>query len=246
VTEFVELVNQTDALQIGCLPGAPDATFELELDQPSDVMLVQIGSDGDMGSVLVAESPCASAADALACQSGDTFPVRTVAHGVGEGSVRAVVESALGAPVSLSAFVRPAANSVAVLRSDECADAVLIGENGGRFEGNTANLFADYSASCDYGGAGPTGAPDQMLRLELSERRRVIFDMQGSSFDTILAVRRDDGCPGSEVSRGCSVGFNDPRSFLDLTLDAGAYNVQIDGYNGANGKWVLEVFTAEP
>jgi hypothetical protein len=40
------------------------------------------------------------------------------------------------------------------------------------------------------------------------------------------------------------VGWADARSFLDVVLDEGAYNVQIDGYNGANGKWVLEVFTA--
>jgi hypothetical protein len=70
--------------------------------------------------------------------------------------------------------------------------------------------------------------------------------MQGSSYATLLVVRRDDGCPGSEVSGGCSLGTRDSRSFLDLTLDPGAYNVQIDGYNGASGKWALEVFTAEP
>jgi len=245
-TELVELAGHTDAVQIGCLVGAPDATFEFPTPEPSDVLLVQIGSEGDTGGVLVAEAPCSSSEHALACQSGDDFPVRVVAHGAAAGSVRAVVETASGAPASLTAFRRPVSNSVAVLRADECADAVLIPEQGGRFEGNTLNLYADYSASCDYGGAGPTGATDQMLRFELSEPRRVVLDMQGSDYDTLLVVRHDDACPGSEVSRGCSVGFTESRSFLDLTLEAGAYLVQIDGYNGAAGKWVLEVFTADP
>jgi len=245
-TELVELADHTDAVQIGCLVGAPDATFELATPEPSDVLLVQIGSEGDTGGVLVAEAPCSSGEQALACQKGEDWPVRVVAHGVAAGSVRAVVETASGAPASLTAFRRPASNSVAVLRADECGDAVIIPEQGGRFEGNTSNLYADYSATCDYGGAGPTGATDQMLRLELSEPRRVVLDLQGSAYDTLLVVRHDDGCPGSEVSRGCSLGVTDSRSFLDLTLEAGAYNVQIDGYNGASGKWVLEVFTADP
>jgi hypothetical protein len=231
---------------IGCLTGAPDATFELALPERSDLLLVQTGSEGDTGGVLVADPPCSSPADRRSCQGGDEWPVRTVAHGVPQGSVRAVVEAAAGTPVSLTAFRRPASNTVAVLHADECDDAVVIGEAGGRFEGNTSNLFADYSATCDYGGAGPTGATDQMLRLELSSRRRVVLDMQGSSYATLLVVRRDDGCPGSEVSGGCSLGTRDSRSFLDLTLDPGAYNVQIAGYNGASGKWALEVFTAEP
>jgi hypothetical protein len=48
------------------------------------------------------------------------------------------------------------------------------------------------------------------------------------------------------VPGACSAGYGDGRSFLDVVLDAGAYQLQIDGYNGAKGKWSLEVFTGEP
>jgi len=246
VTKLVELAPQTDAVSIGCLTGAPDATYEVETPEPSDVMLVQVGSEGDVGAVLVAESPCALPADVLSCETSGVWPLRTVAHGVPAGGVRAVVQSLGGAPASLTAFRRPAANATAVLRADECDDAIEIPETGGRFEGNTANQYADYTASCDYGGQTGPGAPDQMLHLELTERRRVVFDMQGSSYDTLITLRTDDGCPGKEIEGTCSVGYIDARSFLDVTLDEGTYNVQIDGYNGANGKWVLEVFTAAP
>jgi hypothetical protein len=246
VTKLVELTSQTDAVRIGCLTGAPDATFELETPERSDVMLVQMGSAGETGAVLIAETPCELPADVLACQRSAEWPLRAVAHDVPEGGVRAVVQSLGGRPASLTAFRRPATNGRAVLGADECEDAVEIPETGGRFEGNTANLYADYPASCDYGGQSGAGAPDQVLRLLLTERRRVVLDMQGSSYDTLLTLRAGDGCPGSEIEGACSVGYLDARSFLDVTLDEGEYNVQIDGYNGANGRWVLEVFTAEP
>jgi hypothetical protein len=246
VTKIIDLGPHADAVRIGCLTGAPDATFEIETPERSDVMLVQVGSDGDTGSVLVAEAPCDLPVDVLSCETSDEWPLRTVAHDVPEGGVRAVVQSLGGMPASLTAFRRPAANSRAVLGADECGFAVEIPETGGRFEGNTANLYADYAASCDYGGQTGPGAADQMLHLVLAERRRVVFDMRGSSYDTLLTLRTDDGCPGTELEGTCSVGFGDARSFLDVILDEGSYNVQIDGYNGANGRWVLEVFTAVP
>lgn len=245
-TKLIDLGPQTDAVRIGCLDGAPDATFEVETPERSDVLLVQTGSEGDVGAVLVAEEPCELPLDVLSCETSGDWPLRTVAHDVPAGGVRAVVQSLAGVPTSLTAFRRPAANTTAVLRADECGDAVEIPETGGRFEGNTANLYADYAASCDYGGQTGPGAPDQMLHLVLTERRRVVFDMQGSSYDTLITLRRDDGCPGKEIEGTCAVGYVDARSFLDVTLDEGAYNVQIDGYNGANGKWILEVFSAVP
>jgi hypothetical protein len=244
-TALVDLGTHTDAVQVGCLPGAPDATYELEIPERSDVMLLDLASP-DGGAVTLANAPCELPADVLACETSRIFPVRAVAHDVPAGNVRAVVESRLGSPASLTAFLRPATNTAAVLRADECADAVEIPETGGRFEGTTANLYADYAASCDYGGQTGAGAPDQMLHLVLKKSRRVVFDMQGSTYDTLLTLRRDDGCPGTEIEGTCAVGYARGRSFLDVTLEQGEYNVQIDGYDGAAGKWVLEVFTAKP
>ena len=42
------------------------------------------------------------------------------------------------------------------------------------------------------------------------------------------------------------VGFTGDRSFLDRTLAAGTYFVQIDGYNGATGPWNLDVRVIPP
>jgi len=251
VGESVSFVAATDAVQIGCLVGAADATYRLELAERSDVMVVESGSEGDTGGVLVASAPCKLDTDAYTCRASDQWPVRAVAHGVGPGPVRAVVETAQGKPATITAFTRPAATSVFVQGADVCDDAFEIPASGGRFEGNTDNQFADYDVSCDYGGQGVGGAPEQLLRLVLTARSRVVLDASGSNYQTILAIRSADGCPGEEVPDACSVTYtagNDDEptfSFVDAELDPGTYLVQIDGYNGDKGRWALEVFTAQ-
>jgi hypothetical protein len=227
------------------LVGAPDAARTVELDERSDVLLVQTGSDGDHGAALVAEAPCTSDEDRLSCRRSDDWPVRTVARGVGPGSIRAVVETALGNPTTLTAFLRPAAETVLVHRADDCSDALEIPETGGRFEGNTLNAFADFGASCDYGGQPAGGAPEQLLVLTLTRARRVVFDLLGSNYDTLLVVRDGSSCPGNEIFGACSPGTLASRSFLDVNLEAGTYYLQVDGYNGASGAWTLEVFSSE-
>jgi hypothetical protein len=247
VTEYAELSERTDAVQNGCLIGAPDQTYALELEKRSDVLLVSTGSEDATGAVLLAELPCEREEDALACASSGTgAPLRTVAHGVGPGSLRAVVETAFGMPASVTAFTRPAGNPLFVHRGDVCEDAVVIPPEGGRFEGTTANAYADYDTSCDFGGQDAGGAPDQLLRLVLPERRRMVFDMQMSMYDTMLVLRDGASCPGREVAGTCSPGYVTGRSFLDAVLPAGAYWVQIDGYDGERGRWILEVFSADP
>jgi hypothetical protein len=154
------------------------------------------------------------------------------------------VVGAAGNPIAIDAFQRPAAPTTYVAFADECVSALAIPASGGRFEGNTSGQYADYDAGCDFGGGTPGGAPDQMLRLELDVERRVILDMRGSEFETLLAVRSGPGCPGEEVS--CSAGSSSGPSFLDVTLPAGMYYVQIDGFDGASGHWLLDVYIEPP
>jgi hypothetical protein len=85
-----------------------------------------------------------------------------------------------------------------------------------------------------------------VLSLVLLEPRRVVFDMEGSAYETILDVREGGTCPGTPVTNGCFVGFGSQRSFLDMELDAGQYWVIIDGYNLAKGAWDLDVRVLPP
>ena len=44
----------------------------------------------------------------------------------------------------------------------------------------------------------------------------------------------------------CAVGYYAQRSYLDLTLSAGTYFIQIDGYAGQSGPWLLDVRVIDP
>jgi hypothetical protein len=244
-TLAISLDGHTDDVQFACSEaGAVDAAYALELAEPSDVLLVMRFSSGDTGTIALARSTCD--APALACARDPGSPVRAAQRNLAAGSYRAVVETRAGNPVELTALVRPAAPPSLVPFADTCATAVAIDEDGGFFQGTTANAQADYSAGCDTTGTGPGGAPDQMLKLTLSKQRRVIFDMQGSSYATLLDVRKGETCPGAEIPRGCSAGYVALRSFLDMTLDAGTYWVQVDGYAGEQGTWFLDVRVFDP
>ena len=105
---------------------------------------------------------------------------------------------------------------------------------------------ADFNAGCDAPGQPIGGARDQLLKLDLAQTRRVVLDMSGSFYTTILDVRKGPSCPGVEVPSACHVGFTASRSFLDATLTAGTYFVQVDGYNGDKGPWNLDVRVLAP
>jgi hypothetical protein len=240
VEQVVDLSTHEDAVQPQCLVGAPDATFELELSGKRDVALIGRFAEGDDGAVSFVNDTCSAN---TACSEG-VGTRRAVRYGVAAGTYRAVIESARGNPVGISWFERPAVAAVNVPFADNCDGLVTIPELGGRFIGNTSNAFPDFSGGCDVGGQAEGGAPDQMLKLSLSAPRRVILDMQGSTYQTMLSVRQGQFCPGIELPRACAPGYWPTRSYLDLDLQAGDYFIQIDGYDGAAGAWKLDVFTA--
>jgi len=240
VEQIVDLSSYEDAEYTQCLPGAPDATFVFALEGRRDVALVGRLSNGDEGAVSFASASCQ---DNRGCSRG-AGPLRAVRYGVDAGHYRALIESAQGNPVGISWFERPAAAAVQVPFADDCSSAFSIPETGGRFIGNTSNLFGDFDGGCDVGGQPEGGAPDQILKMSLSVRRRVILDLIGSPYQTMLSVRRGQTCPGTELPLGCAAGYGPTRSFLDLQLEAGDYFIVIDGYAGDSGPWKLDVFSA--
>lgn len=243
VSQSIDLGDHENSLASACLPGAVDATRTLTLEQRSDVLLVERLSAGDTGAVSLLRPGCG---ESLSCTASDTSPVRTRAFGLPAGDYAVVAESRVGSPVELAAYTRPATPATLVAFADSCEDAVKVPETGGRYSGNTSNAHADFDAGCDYGGVSAGGGPEQMLKLSLSAPRRVILDMSGSDYQTLLVVRRADACPGSEVPHACAPGRGAGRSFLDLVLEAGDYYLQIDGFADGSGHWLLDVFLASP
>ena len=235
------LADHADAVDVGCLPGAPDSSHALTLNEKSDVLLVARISANDTGAVSLSAPTC-SEQSRLACGTSSTSPVRAQAYGVPAGAYRAIVESAFGSPATLTAYRRKAVPTTLVALADDCSAPFEIPATGGHFEGNTANQHADFYAGCDLGNQATNGAPDQILHLRLDTRSHVVLDMSGSKYTTMLSVRSGDTCPGTELPLACAAGLSEGRSFLDLDLDSGDYYVQIDGYASDAGAWSLDVY----
>jgi hypothetical protein len=243
-TTLLSFASHQDDHSLGCLVGGIDAARTLELTQPSDVLAVATGSAGDLVAVSLDAPACG--APSLACAAGAGQPARAALYDAAPGTLAVVVDSLMGSPASVTALVRPAVAATLVPFADACADAIDVPPTGGLFQGNTANAVSDFPAGCDQAGGAPNGAPDQLLRLELPAPRRVVIDMAGSAYPTLLDVRKGPNCPGDEVLSGCAIGVGPQRSFVDLDLDAGIYYLQIDGFAGQSGAWFADVYVVEP
>jgi hypothetical protein len=239
----LSLVGHVDDVAAGCQPGFVDAAGTLDLVAATDLLAIARFSPGDGGAVSLATPDC-ELSGTLSCAAGGARPVRVSRHDLAAGTYTVVVESRLGLPATVTLASRPAQAPILVPGADGCVDVVAIGENGGFYRGNTGNATGDFTASCDF--ATPSGAPDQLLSFSLSEPRRVIVDARGSDFETLVNIRRGAECPGQEVNAGCAISQAGDRSFLDLDLPAGEYFVQVDGYAGASGAWLLDVFFIDP
>ena len=90
------------------------------------------------------------------------------------------------------------------------------------------------SSSC----GGELGA-DAAFAWTAPQTGRYVFSTEGSTFDTILAVLRDD-CRGTEIA--CSDDTLDLTSSLVVDLEAGdAVTAVVDGYGDASGPFSLDI-----
>jgi hypothetical protein len=216
----VDLSKQEDAIKNGCLAGGPAAAYRLELTEPSDVLVIGRFASNESGSVSINKPGCTKADLEVPCTMGAT-PQRVSARNVKAGSYRIVIADELGQSAQLSVLVRP-------------------------YQPPT-NSVADFNAGCDAPGQPFGSAKDQIMKLDVAQKQRVVFDMTGSVFTTLLDIRKGTTCAGAnEVSGACFVGFSASKSFLDLTLDPGTYWVQVDGYNGDRGPWFLDLRVLAP
>ncbi len=243
VTFPVDLGSHEDAVKNGCFPGGPTAAYKLDITVPSDVLIVGRFPQNDLGAVSL-NTPTCGTADLIDCAQGAT-PQRVSKRNVQPGSYRVVITDQKGLNTSLTVLVRPTVAPV-TLTSDGCVNPTDIPETGGFYIGDTTTATADFNAGCDSPGQPIGSAKDNLMRLVLTQKRRMVFDMIGSNMTTLLDLRNGNPCPGIEVPNACNPGFGAQRSFLDFTLDPGTYWVQVDGYSGAFGPWNLDVRALPP
>ena len=245
----IKPVDEHHITRTGNLLGSPVYMSPEQLMRPQDVdPRADIWSLGmTLYHMLAGHAPLAAVKSftdlVLMLSQEDIAPIQKAAPWIDPALAR-VVHGALIRSVSDRCPSIDAFFEALVPFADGCDDVFVLPPTGGTFQGNTANVNAQFLAGCDQGGS--PNAPDQLLRLDLPAKKRVVLDMNGSSFYTLLDVRKGPSCPGDEVDLGCTIGTQPQRSFLDLTLDAGTYYLQIDGFNGASGAWQLDVFVVDP
>jgi hypothetical protein len=161
------------------------------------------------------------------------------------GDWRVVLADQLGLTGSLDVLVRDtvAPTILPPGTSATCAAAVDASA-GGFFTGDTSTVGIGYPSGCD--APSQSGEHVQVLSLDLTSSQRVVLDMEGSAYQTLLEVRQGPSCPGDPVNNGCYVAFTAQRSFLDLELTPGQYWILVSGYNGADGAWDLDVRVLPP
>lgn len=237
-TTLVDLTNHQHAIPNDCLTGGVNAARKLTLTEASDVLLVSRVALVETGEVSLQDATCGPIDPAL-CQLG-TAPAKVSKRNVPPGEYRVVVGDQLSESAKLIALVRKTIPPVTVT-SDTCTDAQVIPATGGYFTGDTSGKTADYATSCDAPNQPQGTAKDQVLKLTLPAAKRVVFDMSGTEYTSLIDVRTGEPCPGVAVTNACNPSFNAGRAFLDVNLNAGTYWVIIDGYSGATGKWALDV-----
>jgi hypothetical protein len=238
-----DLADHEQAIKDGCLTSGPDAAYDLTLSGASDVLLIDRFPSSEEGAVSL-DTPACDGASELACDADDS-PARVRKRNVPAGDYRVVVADQLGLAGNVQALVRPtvAPTIIPPGGANTCPEGVDA-SSGGFFTGDTTTAAGNYSEPCDAPNQQP--APDQVLSLNLAAPQRVVLDMEGSSYTTILGVFQGPGCPGTPVTNGCYVGFDQQKSFLDLELDPGQYWVVVDGYSGGKGAWELDVWVLPP
>ena len=242
----IDLGLDEDEIKSTCSSGGqPAGAVRFDLTEDSDVLAIGRFSQIETGAVELFSAAACDKASSLACRAAPS-PARVSKRNLPAGSYYAVISDEYGQVSKLDVLVRPYAVPTQVTTSNGCTDAITIPETGGFFTGDNTGAGADFDASCDAAGTPLGGAPDRILKFVLSQQRRVVFDMSGSFYTTTLDIRKGTACPGVEVPGACYVGFSASKSFLDLTLDAGTYWVQIDGYAEDYGQWNLDVRVLPP
>lgn len=144
----------------------------------------------------------------------------------------------------VSYFTMPAAVRTAVSGNNSCGRAAVIPAGGGVFTGSNGSGDRGRSIAC--GGLACFGGRRVYYRLDLTERRRVVLNTLGSSFDTVLSVYSGD-CPGRTVDGACSDDAIGSAAMVDATLAPGRYTVVLGGCGfAAEGNYTLDVSLHAP
>src|SRR5438876_2933328 len=162
-----------------------------------------------------------------------------------------VVDGYGGAQGTFSLTVIPPGDPAATLPGGgACSSPTLIPAPGGTFSGTTSGTSA-LAGSCGNSGTSPERV--YQWTPAVSGTATIQTCGAGTSFDTVLYLRRGACASGPEVAAGCNgeTGANASGLFrasrITPTVTAGQpYFIVVDGYAGATGTFSLTVTPPDP
>ena len=121
---------------------------------------------------------------------------------------------------------------------EDCSNPLMIEEIPYSHSGTTTTYVDD----CDIT---DSDGPDVIFEMTLNEDRYMEISLEGSSYDTKLAVFLTDCCTGAGTEYAYNDDYYDLQSAVIGNFVAGTYYVVVDGYNGASGDYALNIFDTE-
>ncbi|MCC7537443.1 MAG: putative metal-binding motif-containing protein [Deltaproteobacteria bacterium] len=233
------LLGFEDDVATSCGYHYRDVVYTFDLEERSDVR-IEVGSSTG-GYFFVETTQTCGMRPEIRCVSGG--PSRTVLRALEPGTYFVVVESFTARAFDLTLTAGPPVMVTEVEGNDTCETAFDVPPTGGAFSGNTSTLANDYTWACGASGA----SNDAVFRLDLASSRRVVLTTEGSTYDTVLGIRREPCAgPGGEVVCRDDGGFM-MADTLDQTLDPGTWFVVVDGFGSAmSGAYLLDVMLMDP
>jgi hypothetical protein len=238
-----------------CAPGGgTDGVFSFVAPAAGNDVLVNVAATaGGAQSALALRTPCGAGGmfvgQCVGAGGRNTPSVWNRYQGLTAGTTYYAIGATTATTGMLSGRydVIPHAVSMRAMGNDTCAGAVNIPETGGLFAGSTAGAMANFTrpGTC---GCAPM-SPDQVFRLVLTARRRVIVSTQPSAFDTQVWLQSGATCPGAPIAMpsACNDDAYGLNSALDITLDPGTYWLFIKGCAGGDqGTYTLDLATIPP
>ncbi|MEM9192305.1 MAG: pre-peptidase C-terminal domain-containing protein [Myxococcota bacterium] len=234
------LADKEDDYTTSCSFYNRDAVYEFSLTETQDVTLTVSGGTSFM--YLSLRDDCANQASAIACRSGRTSLIR--ARNLAPGTYYAVVESFRGTSFSLELATSAPTVPTPVTNAETCATPQVIPPTGGLFSGNTTGNDDDFQTRFCGGSA---MSPDEVFRLDLTTRQRVVASTENSLFDTVLYLFTGMCMSTMEVACNDDVFGIGDYSLLDRTLEPGTHYFVVDGFGtGTSGGYELDVLVLPP
>ena len=214
--------------------GAPETIYELVLGSDTDVFF-ELSSPSVYSIVYIVEGTCDGTEVACIMDYDPGLGLSLTA-----GTYYLIVDGrdssdAGDFTLTIDTWTPP----VLIAGNDDCGSAYSITADG-TWGGNNTTLSDDAQpATCASTSVG-RGGQDAWFTFTLTSSTAVHLDTRGSTYDTILYIRRGS-CTGTEVACDDDIGGGDVDSEIDVTLPADTYYVIVDDFYDSTGDYILTV-----